>query len=103
MGDSGILIKPKEIYMDLSDLILADRLAVANTLMANERTLLSFFRTSVFFLASGISIIEINFFKEIPYLGWGFVILSPILFLFGLYRFYAVKKYLKKVISEYEK
>jgi len=66
--------------MNIEDLILTDRLAVENTLMANERTLLSFFRTIVFFLATGISILKIHFLVEVTYLGWFFIILSPILF-----------------------
>jgi len=87
--------------MNLEDLILTDRLAVENTLMANERTLLSFFRTSVFFLATGISILNIHFLSEIPYLGWFFSLLSPVILFFGLYRFFIVKNHIKRIINEY--
>ncbi len=89
--------------MNIKDLVLADRLAVENTLMANERTLLSFFRSSVFFLATGLSILNIHFLAEVVYLGWFFVIFSPILQLFGVYRFIVVKKHIKQIINEYEK
>ncbi len=89
--------------MNIEDLILTDRLAIENTLMANERTLLSFFRSSVVFLATGISILKIHFLSEITYLGWFFALLSPILLLFGMYRFFVVKKHIKRIINEYEK
>jgi len=87
--------------MLVKDLILADRLAVENTLLANERTLLSFFRSSVFFLATGISILKIHFLSEIPFIGWFFVLLSPILLIIGIYRYYAVKKHIKNIIEQY--
>ena len=79
---------------------LSDRLAIERTHLANERTFLAFFRSAVFFLGSGISIIHINFFEDIPYLGWGFIALSPIMFLFGLYRLIRVRKFIKKTIQQ---
>ncbi|MFK5983644.1 MAG: DUF202 domain-containing protein [Flavobacteriaceae bacterium] len=79
---------------------LSDRLAIERTHLANERTFLAFFRSAVFFLGSGISIIHINFFEDIPYLGWGFIMLSPIMFLFGLYRLIRVRKFIKKTIQQ---
>lgn len=81
-------------------LTLSDKLAIERTHLANERTFLAFFRSSVFFLGTGLSIININFFEDIPYLGWGFVILSPFMFLFGLYRVFYVRKFIKKAVEK---
>lgn len=79
---------------------LSDRLAIERTHMANERTFLAFFRSAVFFLGTGISIIHINFFDDIPYLGWGFIVLSPLMFLFGLFRLIKVRKFIKSTIEK---
>ncbi|PHS62566.1 MAG: hypothetical protein COB12_10585 [Flavobacterium sp.] len=79
---------------------LSDRLAIERTHLANERTFLAFFRSSVFFLGTGISILHINFFEDIPFLGWGFVVLSPMMFLFGLYRLVSVRRFIKKTIQK---
>ncbi len=87
--------------MEIKDLILADRLAVENSLMANERTLLSFFRTSIVFFATGLSILSIKYLSEISYLGWFFIIISPVLLLTGMYRYGIVKKRIYKIINEY--
>ena len=84
--------------MEKDKLNLSDRLAIERTHMANERTFLAFFRSSVFFLGTGISIIHINIFEDVPYLGWGFIILSPLMFLMGLYRLIKVRKFIKKII-----
>lgn len=79
---------------------LSDRLAIERTHLANERTFLAFFRSAVFFLGTGISIIHINFFEDIPYLGWSFIVLSPLMFLFGLYRLVRVRKFIKKTVQQ---
>ncbi len=85
--------------MEKDKLSLSDRLAIERTHLANERTFLAFFRLSVFFLGTGISIIHINFFKDIPFLGWGLVVLSPLMFLFGLYRLVYVRRFIEKTIQ----
>ena len=85
--------------MEKDKLNLSDRLAIERTHLANERTFLAFFRSAVFFLGTGISILHINFFEDIPFLGWGFVVLSPLMFLFGLYRLVSVRRFIKKTIQ----
>ncbi len=82
--------------MEKSDMLLRDKLAVERTKLANERTFLAYFRTSVIFLGTGISIIHIHFFEQVAYVGWGFVMLSPLLFLIGLYRLISVRKAIRK-------
>jgi len=89
--------------MSKDKLTLGDTLAIERTHLANERTFLAFFRSSVFFLGTGLSIIHIAFFDEITNLGWGFVILSPFMFLFGLYRMFSVRKFIKKTLQNTEK
>ena len=86
--------------MKESELILRDVLAVERTRLANERTFLAYFRSSIIFLGTGLSIIQIHFFAEVTYLGWGFAALSPILFLIGLYRLIVVRKTLRTKIEK---
>ena len=72
--------------MKENELILRDTLAIERTKLANERTFLAYFRSSIFFLGTGLSIIHINFFEEVNYLGWSFVLVSPLVLGIGLYR-----------------
>ncbi len=84
--------------MDVDDLILRDRLAIERTKLANERTFLAYFRSSIFFLATGVSIISIHFFDSIDHLGYGFIIISPVLMIIGLYRFVSLRNKIGKAI-----
>ncbi|MCB0497404.1 MAG: DUF202 domain-containing protein [Cyclobacteriaceae bacterium] len=78
------------------ELILRDYLAIDRTRLANERTFLAYFRTSIFFLGTGISVIHIEFFEEVTFLGWGLVCLSPIILTIGILRLFRVKKMIGK-------
>ena len=88
--------------MKENELKLTDTLAVERTRLANTRTFLAYFRSSVFFLGTGLSIIKINFFDDISYIGWGFVIVAPLLFFLGFYRMIAVNKSIKNMIEQSE-
>ena len=86
--------------MKESDLILRDHLAIERTKLANERTFLAYFRSSIFFLATGISIIHINFFSEVNFLGWLFVGISPTLLSIGFIRLVIVRKTVNKMVEK---
>lgn len=78
------------------DLILRERLAIQRTKMANQTTLLSFIRTSLYFLVAGLSIksllhVENNRFFEIP-----FFIISALLFLTGIINYFRQKYLIEK-------
>ncbi len=89
--------------MKEEDLILRDLLAVERTKLANERTFLAYFRSSIVFLATGVSVISIHLFEKVDYLGWGFIVLAPMLFFIGLHRLISVRKKIKKTIYKAEK
>jgi len=77
-------------------LILRDKLAIERTNLAIERTFLAYFRSSIFFFVSGLTILNIHFFKSVDYLGIILIILSPLLLLTGLYSLFKAKKEIKK-------
>ena len=81
-----------------NDLILRERLAIQRTNMANQTTLLSFVRTSLYFLIAGLSIRGFFILELLIYL-------EIILFIFYLilfrYRLYNYKKN-KKIIIQSE-
>lgn len=71
---------------------LADNLAIDRTKLANERTFLSYFRTAVVFLSSGVAIIELEFLSDVKYLGVFLLVISPMVFIVGIHRFLTMKK-----------
>ncbi|MGZ8518152.1 MAG: DUF202 domain-containing protein [Chitinophagaceae bacterium] len=78
------------------DLILREKLAIERTEMANDRTFLSFVRTSLYFAIAGITV---NSLLNLSY-GWFieilFLILSVIILSVGIVKFYSQKKKLKE-------
>lgn len=87
------------------DLILRERLALERTIMANDRTLLSFVRTSLYFLIAGLtidSLIEVIYGTFTRWSLWGFSFLCLVV---GVIRYIKQKKKLKeneKHIGDYK-
>ena len=82
------------INMELTaqDLILRDYLAFDRTKLANERTILSYLRTSIMLFATGITLIKVL--SDEPHmriLGIIFIPLSIFLGLFGLFSFFRTR------------
>ncbi len=73
------------------ELILRDWLAIERTHLANERTFLAYFRTAFVFLATGLTIIKVDYFQNLNWLGWFFIGLFPFVLFFGIYRLIKVK------------
>ncbi|GAL00572.1 hypothetical protein JCM19275_3374 [Nonlabens ulvanivorans] len=82
--------------MEKLKLSLTDRLAIERTRLANERTFLAYFRSAVVFSSSGLAIIKLQILEEIEWIGYALVIIGPVLFLVGLFRFLYVKRSINK-------
>ena len=70
-----------------NEMILRDYLAVDRTHLANERTLLAYTRTCIGLFATGVALINFIDHAVLTFFGYAFIIISPIIFIFGLYRF----------------
>ena len=79
-----------------NDLILRERLAIQRTNMANQTTLLSFVRTSLYFLIAGLSIRSFFKLELLVYLEILLFTCSLLLFGFGLYNYKKHKKIIKQ-------
>lgn len=69
----------------MKNLSPGEKLAIDRTKLANERTFLAYFRTSVVFIGGGLTIIKINLFENIDYLGEILIVMGPLLLIFGIY------------------
>lgn len=76
-------------------LILRDLLALERTKLANERTLFSYIRTSLYLLTAGIGILQIDSISRLDGLAWICIVSGILLFFAGFARFRRMKKYLK--------
>lgn len=82
--------------------ILRDYLAIERTRLANERTLLSYIRSSIYLLLGGLGFLQIKDFENIKYLGYLSLAFSLIFLWIGIYRFMLLKKSLKKLFYQAE-
>ncbi len=79
------------------EVILRDYLAIERTRLANERTLLSYIRSSLYLLLGGIAFFQLKSFPDFKYLAILSLLFSAIFFVIGIYRFMLLKKSLKKL------
>ncbi|WP_323370110.1 DUF202 domain-containing protein [Xanthomarina sp. F2636L] len=79
------------------EVILRDYLAIERTRLANERTLLSYIRSSLYLLLGGIAFFQLKDFPNFKFLGLLSLVFSALFFIIGLYRFVLLKKSLKRL------
>jgi putative membrane protein len=89
-------------FQNQEDIILRDYLAMERTKLANERTLLSYIRSSLYLLLGGIAIIQLEGFERIKFIGYVSLGLTVILVIIGIYRFRKLNKQLKSYYRQIE-
>jgi len=91
------LIKFTNDYQKKEDIILRDHLSMERTKLANERTLLSYVRTSLYLILGGIAFLGMQDFEKIKMLGYFFICIAVIILIIGIARFYQLKWHLRKM------
>lgn len=81
------------------ELILRDYLALERTKLANERTLFSYIRTSLYLLTAGIGVLQIESITSLDGVAWICIISGIILFFMGFYRYRQMKEHLEKLVN----
>jgi putative membrane protein len=66
-------------------------LAVLRTRLANERTFLSYVRTSLYFLVGGVALLKVEDLANIYVLGWVSLAISFLLLMTGIWRFVSLR------------
>lgn len=89
-------------FNNQDQIILRDYLALERTKLANERTLLSYIRSSLYLLLGGIAIIQLEGFESIKFIGYASLTLTVVFIFVGLYRFYKLNVILKKYYHQIE-
>jgi putative membrane protein len=82
-------------FQNRDQIILRDYLALERTKLANERTLLSYIRSSLYLLLGGIAIIQLDGFENIKFLGYVSLSLTILFIIIGVYRFQKLNKQLR--------
>lgn len=82
-------------FKNEENIILRDYLAMERTKLANERTLLSYIRSSLYLLVGGIALIQLEGFEAIHYLGYVALFLTVLFLVIGVIRFRRLNQKLK--------
>lgn len=64
--------------------------------MANERTLLSYIRSSLYLLIGGIGILQLNDFSNIRWLGYLALVVCVVFLVIGIFRYLLLSRRLRK-------
>lgn len=78
------------------DLILRESLAIERTKMANDRTLLSFIRTSLYFSIAGItinSLLQLSYGRELE---GAFIFIAGLVLVVGVYKYWKSAKKIRE-------
>lgn len=85
-----------ELEYNKDQMILRDYLALERTRLANERTLFSYIRTSLYLLTAGIGVLQIDSISSLDWLAWICITSGFVLFFTGIFRFWKMRKELDR-------
>ncbi|GAB1857072.1 DUF202 domain-containing protein [Flavobacteriaceae bacterium MHTCC 0001] len=91
------LLNPEIKFKPDEKVILRDYLAIERTRLANERTLLSYIRSSLYLLLGSIAFFQLKDFPNFKYLALVSLVFSVLFFVIGVYRFLTLKRSLKQL------
>jgi putative membrane protein len=94
----------EKIYdVDPDTLIIRDHLAIDRTSLANERTFLAYVRTAMAFAAGGFGLIKLFETQiAIVVLGWIAIVAGSGILVYGIYRFFKIRRTISKIGCESE-
>lgn len=96
-------IKFTDEYENEEDIILRDHLAMERTKLANERTLLSYIRSSLYLLLGGIALLGLKNYEDLRIVGYVSLSISGVILLIGVVRYYQLKLHLSKLYRPYQR
>ena len=85
-------------------LILRDHLALIRTRLANERTLLSYIRSTLYLLLGGVALLKIEGYGDLRLVGYIALAVSALFVIIGTYRYVTLRRqlaafYMKQVAA----
>ena len=87
---------PHSDFEHKEEILLRDYLALERTRLANERTLFSYIRTALYLTLGGIAFMQLHEFKSINWLAPVCFVLSVVILVTGIIKYFLMRKRLKK-------
>ena len=89
-------LQPTHNFTNDEKIILRDFLALQRTKLANERTLLSYTKFSLYLAGGGVALIKIDYLHPLRFIGYIALALSVLVLLVGMIRFFQLRRQLKQ-------
>lgn len=95
------VLKVTNDFTNEERIILRDHLALERTKLANERTLLSYLRASLYLFLGGSALIGLNHevLGNLKWVGNAGLFFSALFLIIGVYRFIILKRHLRKFVN----
>lgn len=77
-------------------MILRDHLALIRTRLANERTLLSYIRSTLYLLLGGVALMKIEGFGDLRVVGYSAMGIAVVSMFIGVYRYVSLRRSLTR-------
>lgn len=77
---------------------LREHLALERTKLANERTLLSYIRASLYLLVGGVALLQIKEFPRLQWVGYAALFICILFIIIGVWRYIALERRLKDLL-----
>ena len=79
--------------------LIREHLALERTKLANERTLLSYIRASLYLLIGGLALIQLREYDRINWIGYLSLVFCVIFIIFGIVRYVMLNRKLQKLLQ----
>jgi putative membrane protein len=92
---ANTLFRNIKTFENKEEIILRDYLALERTKLANERTLFAYIRTSLYLILAGMTLIQLQQFGSIQWIGIISLALSVVILIVGIWRYRSLNTELK--------
>lgn len=79
--------------------LIREHLALERTKLANERTILSYIRASLYLLIGGLALIQIKEYDHIKWIGYLSLVICVLFITIGIIRYIALDRKLKRLLQ----
>ncbi len=83
----------------IDEKFIREHLALERTKLANERTLLSYIRSSLYLFIGGLAILQVKEYEHVQWLGYLSLFICIIFISIGIYRYIHLNRKLRKLLQ----
>lgn len=83
----------------IDEKLIREHLALERTKLANERTLLSYIRSSLYLFIGGLAILQVKEYSHVQWLGYLSLFICIVFISIGIYRYIHLNRKLRKLLQ----